>query len=126
VTRLRLAALAGLLASTALAGCAQTFSATSLGVPATLSSDAAAPAEGPHFEVTSRAAWGLWGLVKLGKPNLEKALAHQLVGGQSVADITIKSRARWSDILITGLTLGLISTRSVTVEGTIVGTATGN
>jgi hypothetical protein len=116
----------GFLAIAGLAGCAQTFDATKLGVPATLSSDAGTPAEGPHFEVTSRAVWGMWGLFKLGKPNLEKALAHQLVGGQSIADIKIKSRARWSDILITGLTLGLVSTRSVTVEGTIVGTAAGN
>ena len=106
-----------LLASSA---CSLTYDATSLGVPATLSSAAAEPAQGERFEVTTRAVWGLWGLVSLSKPDLQKALAHQVGDARSVAEIRIKSKARISDILITGITLGLLSTRSVTVEGVAV------
>ncbi len=100
--------------------CSLTYDATTLGVPATLASSASEPVVGESFEVTSRAVWGLWGLVSLSQPDLRKALAHQVGDGVAVADIKIKSKARISDILITGITLGLLSTRSVTVEGTVV------
>ena len=104
----------------ATSACSLTYDATALGVPATLSSSASEPVVGEHFEVTSRAVWGLWGLVQLKQPDLRKALAHQVGEGSGVADIRIKSKARISDILFTVITVGLLSTRSVTVEGTVV------
>ena len=117
---LRTKGLASLLVAVCLGACSLTYDATALGVPATLASSASEPVEGEHFEVTSRAVWGLWGLVQLSQPNLRKALAHQVAEGSSVADIRIKSKARFSDILFTVITLGLLSTRSVTIEGTVV------
>jgi len=117
---LRTKGLASLLVAVCLGACSLTYDATALGVPATLASSASEPVEGEHFEVTSRAVWGLWGLVQLSQPNLRKALAHQVAVGSSVADIRIKSKARFSDILFTVITLGLLSTRSVTIEGTVV------
>ena len=117
---LRTKGLASLLVAVCLGACSLTYDATALGVPATLASSASEPVEGEHFEVTSRAVWGLWGLVQLSQPNLRKALAHQVGDGVAVADIRIKSKARFSDILFTVITLGLLSTRSVTVEGTVV------
>lgn len=101
-------------------GCANTFDATRLGVPATMATSAAAPAEGTRFSVTSRAVYGLWGVVKFSEPSLRKALASQLVGGKEVADLRIKVRSKFSDVLITGLTLGLIVPRAVTIEGVVV------
>lgn len=117
---LRVRGLASLLVAVCLGACSLTYDATALGVPATLASSASEPVEGEHFEVTSRAVWGLWGLVQLSQPDLRKALAHQVGDGVAVADIRIKSKARFSDILFTVITLGLLSTRSVTVEGTVV------
>lgn len=117
---LRTKGLASLLVAVCLGACSLTYDATALGVPATLASSASEPVEGEHFKVTSRAVWGLWGLVQLSQPDLRKALAHQVAEGSSVADIRIKSKARFSDILFTVITLGLLSTRSVTVEGTVV------
>jgi hypothetical protein len=101
-------------------GCANTFDATRLGVPATLASSAAAPAEGTPFKVTSRAVYGIWGLVKFSEPSLQKSLASQLVGGSEVANLRIKVRSKFSDLLITGLTLGLVVPRAVTFEGVVV------
>lgn len=108
--------LAALLAS----GCAMTFDATRLGVPATLASAAGAPAVGDSFSVTSHAVYLMWGGIRVSEPSLKKALATQLAGGQQVADVRVRVRSRLSDILITGLTLGLIVPRSVTVEGIVV------
>lgn len=115
---LRSAALA-LLVVLALAGCAQTFDATTLGVPATLASPAGQPAEGDRFRVNTKAVFGLWGIVRLKEPSLRKALAAQLGGGSGIADVKIKVRSRWSDLLFTVLTAGIIVPRSVTFEGVV-------
>lgn len=113
-----------LLASLLVAGapaCVQTFDGTTLGVPVTM---AAAPGEvpaGTPFKTQTHTVHGLFGLVTLSQANLQKALARELVGGQQVAQLRIKIRSRWSDLLLTGLTLGLIVPRTVTYEGVIIG-----
>jgi hypothetical protein len=109
-----------LLLCLALSGCALTLDARSLGVPVTLASPANRPAEGTRFSVTSRALYAFWGVAKLKEPSLRKALAAQLGGGSGVADLRIKVRSRWSDVLITALTAGLIVPRAVTYEGVVL------
>ena len=106
-----------------LAGCAQTFDTTSLGVPVTMAAPAAQPPAGQSFEVTSHAVFGLWGLVPLSHPSLERALAHQLLNGSGVADLKIRVRSRLSDVIISVLTLGLVVPRSVTFQGVVTGGA---
>ena len=102
-----------------LGGCAQTFDATTLGVPATLASPAGQTPPGDRFAVTSKAVFGLWGIARLKEPSLRKALAAQLVGGGGVADVKIRVRSRWTDVLFTVLTAGLIVPRTVTFEGVV-------
>jgi hypothetical protein len=103
-----------------LSGCAITFDAATLGVPVTLASPAGQPPEGSRFSGTTRAVYAFWGLARLKQPSLRKALAAQLAGGSGVADLKIKVRSRWSDILITALTAGLIVPRAVTFEGVVL------
>jgi hypothetical protein len=100
-------------------GCAQTFDATRLGVPVNLAVAAGDPVEGTRFQVTSRALYAFWGLAKLKDPSLRKALAAQLAGGSGIANLRIKVRSRWSDVLISVLTAGVIVPRAVTYEGTV-------
>lgn len=102
-----------------LSGCAQSFDASTLGVPATMATPAGQAPEGDRFAVTSRAVFGLWGSLRLKQPSLRKALAAQLGGGSGVADLRIRVRSRWSDLLITALTAGIIVPRSVTFEGVV-------
>jgi hypothetical protein len=120
VKRLHLRAILAVLLLAGSTGCANTFDATRLGVPVTLASSSTAPPEGTPFKVTSRAVYGIWGLVKFSEPSLQKALAAQLVGGSEVANVRIKVRSKFSDLLITGLTLGLVVPRAVTFEGVVV------
>ncbi len=108
--------LAALLAS----GCAMTFDATRLGVPATLASAAGAPAVGDSFSVTSHAVYLMWGGIRVSEPSLKKALAAQLGPGKEIADVRIRVRSRFTDLLLTGLTLGIVVPRSVTVDGVVV------
>ena len=117
--RLPRRALPGLFLILLLAGCAHTFDATTLGVPVTVASPAGEPAQGDRFRVGGKSVFGFWGLLKFKEPSLRKALAAQLGGGSGVADLRIRVRSRWSDVLITGLTLGLIVPRSVTFEGVV-------
>jgi hypothetical protein len=103
-----------------LGGCAQTFDATTIGVPVTMASPAGQPPEGSRFRVTSRALYAFWGLTRIKDPSLRKALAAQLAGGKGIADLKIKVRSRFSDLLITALTAGLIVPRAVTYEGVVL------
>jgi hypothetical protein len=103
-----------------LVGCAHTFDARTLGVPVTMASPAGQPPEGTRFRVSSHALYAFWGLAKIKDPSLRKALAAQLAGGSGIADLRIKVRSRWSDVLITALTGGLIVPRAVTFEGVVL------
>jgi hypothetical protein len=102
-----------------LAACAHTFDATTLGVPVTMAPPAGQAPQGARFRVSSKAVFGFWGMLRFKEPSLRKALAAQLAGGGGVADLKIRVRSRWSDVLLTGLTLGLIVPRSVTFEGVV-------
>jgi hypothetical protein len=108
-----------LLLSVQLAGCSMTIDARTLGVPVTLASPADKPPQGSRFSINSHALYGLWGLATIKQPSLRKALAAQLAGGSGVADLRIKIRSGFTDVLITALTVGLIVPRSVTFEGVV-------
>lgn len=102
-----------------LGGCSLTYDATSLGVPATVAAPAGQPPAGDRFVVSSKAVFGLWGLARFKQPSLQKALAAQLGGGSGVANLRIRERSRWSDVLFTVLTAGIIVPRTVTFEGVV-------
>ena len=103
-----------------IAGCAETFDATTLGVPATMATPAGQTPEGSRFSVTARALYAFWGVARIKEPSLRKALAAELAGGSGIANLRIKVRSRWSDVLITALTLGLLVPRAVTYEGVVL------
>ncbi len=115
VTRAGLAALA-----LTLSGCAMTFDAADLGVPTSLAEPAQAPPQGRAFRVTKHPVFLLWGLAGASRPNTEDVLAGQAATGARIANLRIKVRSRWSDLLVTALTAGLITPRSVTFEGVVV------
>jgi hypothetical protein len=104
-------------------GCAASFDSSHLGVTVTMAEPAQAPASGAAFRVTKHPVYLMMGLIPLGRTNLEELLAGQLGGGASIASLKIHVRSRWSDALITALTLGIVAPRSVTYEGVIVGKA---
>lgn len=103
-----------------LAGCAMNFDARALGVTATMSQPAAQPLVGDTFAVTTRAIHAFWGLYPVRQPNLQNALAGQLAGGGSIANLRIAVRRRWTDLLVTAATLGVVNPTAVTFYGVIV------
>ena len=115
VTRVGLVALA-----LTLSGCAMTFDATDLGVPTSLAESAQTPPQGTPFRITKHPVYLLWGLAAASRPNAQDVIAGQVGTGARVANLRIKVRARWNDLLVTVLTAGLASPRSVTFEGVVV------
>lgn len=109
-----------LAASVSLGACSLNLDAANLGVPVTMAAPAGTVPEGAAFSVNVKSVHGFFGLVSLNHPSLRKALATQLVGGKGVAGLKIKVRSRWTDILVTGLTLGLITPRTITFQGVVV------
>ncbi len=105
----------------ALCGCGFTLDATHLGVPVSLASRAQQPDSGTAFRVTKHSVYMLAGLVSVSQPDLEDVLASQVATGSRIGNLRVKVRSRWSDLLVTGLTLGLVVPRSVTFEGVVVG-----
>lgn len=118
IRRIRYAGLTALALS--VAACTQTFDSVELGVPVSMAEAAATPVAGDSFTVTRHPVWFLYGLLPTGHPSLEDVLAGQLGTGKRVANLRIRQRMRFSDLLITVLTVGLASPRSVTFEGVIV------
>ena len=109
----------------AFSGCATTIDSRSLGVEASLASDASDPAIGEKFKINKKAVFMFWGLTQPGKPTLTSVLGGQAQGDQKIADLTVKVRSRFIDVFFTIITLGIIVPRSVTYEGVIV-SGTGN
>jgi hypothetical protein len=101
-------------------GCALTFDAKELGVPASFAESAQTPAQGTAFKITKHPVFFLWGLTTVSRPIAEDVLAGQVGTGARIADLRIKVHTRFPDLLVTVLTVGVIAPRSVTFEGVVV------
>jgi len=121
-TRAGLLVLAGALT---VSGCALTFDATDLGVPTSMAESATAQPQGDAFRVTRKPVFLFWGLIGVSRPNAENILAGQVGTGSRVANMKIKIRMRLGDLIVTGLTLGIVNPRTVTFEGVVVPSSVG-
>lgn len=100
--------------------CALTFDARTLGARTTLAARATEQPQGEEFRVTRSAVFLLWGLAAASRPSLERVLAAQVTGEAEIANLRVRVRSRFGDLLVTVLTAGLVVPRSVTYEGVIV------
>ncbi len=107
-------------------GCALSFDAGTLGVKVSMSEPAGQPPQGTRFEVSKKAVFLLFGLFRASSPSLEDAVAGQLLDADEVQNLEIKVRSRFTDILVTVLTVGLVVPRSVTFRGYTVSADGGN
>ena len=98
-----------------------TYDSTHLGVTATMAEPAASAASGTSFRITRHPVYILMGLFSVQEPNLEDLLAGQLGAGASIAALRISERSRFTDVLVTFITLGIVAPRSITFEGVVVG-----
>ncbi len=104
----------------ATSGCVERFDATSLGVPATLATPAGQPLQGDPFTLTTKSVHMFWGAVPVSQSSLARALASQAIDAPIITGVKIRVSSRWSDLLISALTLGVVVPRTVTYEGVAV------
>ena len=100
-------------------GCAYNFGSKTLGVPVQMAEPMAQGVAGDTFHVTVKAVHVFWGLAVAKDPALQPALQNQLGTGAAVHNLTIHARKRWSDVLLTIMTAGIVSPTSVTYSGII-------
>jgi hypothetical protein len=105
----------------AAAGCGLTLDSTELGVPTSMAEAATAPPQGTAFRITKHPVYFFWGAARAGAPHLETLLAGQVGTGNRIANVRVHLRSRFTDVLVTALTAGLIVPRSITFEGVVVG-----
>lgn len=102
-------------------GCALTIDSTHLGVPATLATAAPTPPQGTAFRVTRHPVYLFFGLLPVSQPNIEDVLAGQTGAGTGIANLRVRVTSRWTDLLVAGLTFGIVVPRSVTYQGVVTG-----
>ena len=117
--RLKTLALAALLLG--LPGCALTFDAHTLGANVTVAQVPDSTECVAQFRQSKKAVFFFWGLLAGSRPSLEHVLEGQVTGKQSVGNLRIHVRSRFTDLLLTAITGGLIVPRSVTFEGCLLG-----
>ena len=118
---------AGLLAVPFLLGaCAHTFDARTLGANVSLASapGVGVPACTTPFRRSEKAVFLMWGLIPASRPSLQNALASQVTGTAEVRNLRISVRSRFTDLLFTAISVGLVVPRSVTFEGCVVSAST--
>lgn len=102
--------------------CSLTHNSRTLGVPVTMAEPMAQAVPGDTFNVTIRAVHAFWGLATVRNPSLQGVLAGQLGTGSAVRNLSIHSRKRLPDVLVTVLTLGLLSSTAVSYSGVVTRT----
>lgn len=100
-------------------GCALNHDTRSLGVPVTMAAPLAGAVPGDTFTVTTRAVHLFWGLAAVRQPSLQHVLGNQLGPSTGVANLTIRSRKKLPDVVLTVLTLGVLSSTAVTYQGVL-------
>lgn len=101
-------------------GCAVSFDSGTLGIKVSMSEPAGSPPQGEEFEVTKKAVFLFFGILRASNPSLENVVAGQLLDATEVQDLDIRVRSRFTDLLVTFLTGGLVIPRSVTFHGYVV------
>jgi hypothetical protein len=105
----------------ALPACALTFDAHTLGANVSVAQVPDSTQCTAQFRRSKKAVFFFWGLLAGSRPSLEHALEGQVTGTQSVGNLRIHVRSRFTDLLVTALTGGLVVPRSVTFEGCVLG-----
>jgi hypothetical protein len=100
--------------------CVHTFDARTLGSKTTLADRATQQPQGEAFRVSKSAVFVFWGVGTASRPMLDRVLAGQVTGESEIRNLRVTVRSRFSDLLVTVLTAGLVVPRTIVYEGVVV------
>jgi len=72
-----------------------------------------------EFESTQRAIWLLWGLVPLSFTSVDDVIGPHVADRNGIQNLKVESKSNFVDTLITVLTQGIITIRTVTISGEV-------
>ena len=72
-----------------------------------------------EFDVKERAIWLLWGLVPLSIPKVDDVVGPHVADRTGVQSLKVEPKLNIVDTLVTVLTLGIITSRTISISGEV-------
>ena len=71
------------------------------------------------FDVNQRSIWLLWGLLPLTVPKIDDVVGPHVADRTGVQNLKIEPKIKVVDSLVTLLTLGIITSRTISISGEV-------
>lgn len=101
----------------AVAGCATLPMESNLKKPVSMTTIENNPTRTKEFFAEGRAIWLFWGLIDLSLPAFDEVIGPEIADHAGVQNLKITTQSTFIDVVVTGLTDGIVTMRTVTIEG---------
>jgi len=98
-------------------GCATIKMESKLEKPVSMTSLRGTPVR--DFAVNTRAVWLFWGLIDLSVPEFDQIIGPYVADRAGIQKLEIKTQYGFLDLVVTALTDGIITMRTVKIEGQV-------
>ena len=98
-------------------GCATIKMESKLEKPVSMTSLRGTPVR--DFAVNTRAIWLFWGLIELAVPEFDQLVEPYVADRAGIQKLEIKTQYNFLDFVVTALTDGIITMRSIKIEGQV-------
>ena len=71
------------------------------------------------FSTEKKAIWLFWGLIPLSVPELDETIGPQVADRNGINKLKITAKNSFTDALITTLTQGILTVRTIIIEGEV-------
>ncbi|MBD3183059.1 hypothetical protein GF312_12260 [Candidatus Poribacteria bacterium] len=72
-----------------------------------------------EFNTKSRAVWLFWGIIPLSVPKFDQIIVPNVADRSGVQNLAIKTQNSFVDVIVTTVTQGIITMRTIEVEGEV-------
>lgn len=76
-------------------------------------------AEPREFETKTRAIWLFWGIIPLSVPKFDQVIGPNVADRSGVQNLAITTQNSFVDVIVTTVTQGIITMRTIEVEGEV-------
>lgn len=102
---------------TGVIGCATLTMKSKVDKPVSMTNMRGTPVR--NFERNEKAVWLLWGLIPVSIPEVDDVVAPHVADRVGVQNLKITTKYSFLDVVVTTLTQGMLTMRSVKVEGQV-------
>ena len=98
-------------------GCATIPMESNIDKPVSMTDMNKAPAK--NFVSANKAIWLFWGLIPVALPEVDGVIVPEITGHNGVQNMKITTQYDVIDLIVTALTDGILTMRTVTIEGEV-------